>query len=82
MIRTQVQLTEAQVRQLRELAIERGSSVADLVRHSVDLFVRSVGLVEDEELRRRALAAVGRFRSGQSDLATEHDRYLPEAYTR
>jgi 16S rRNA U516 pseudouridylate synthase RsuA-like enzyme len=80
MVRTQVQLTEAQMRTLKRLAAERGVSVADLVRQSVDLFVRSVGAVDDQEQRQRALAVVGRFRSGRGDLAAEHDRYLDEAY--
>jgi 16S rRNA U516 pseudouridylate synthase RsuA-like enzyme len=82
MIRTQIQLTEAQFRTLKRLARERGTSVAELVRQSVDLFVRSAHFVGEEEQRQRALAAAGRFRSGRSDLAAEHDRYLTEAYTR
>lgn len=82
MIRTQIQLTEAQFRTLKRLASERGTSVAELVRQSVDLFVRSDHFVGEEEQRQRALAAAGRFRSGRSDLAAEHDRYLTEAYTR
>lgn len=80
MVRTQVQLTETQFRTLRQLATDRGTSVAALIRESVDLLVRSAGLVDDEEQRRRALAVVGRFRSGRSDLASEHDLYLGEAY--
>jgi hypothetical protein len=31
-----------------------------------------------EELRRRAAALSGRFRSGLPDLSTEHDRYLED----
>jgi hypothetical protein len=33
-----------------------------------------------DERRRRAIAAVGRFRSGQKDISTHHDDYLAEAY--
>jgi hypothetical protein len=33
-----------------------------------------------EELKSRALAVSGRFRSGLTDLSTEHDRYLEEAF--
>jgi len=65
---------------LKRLASERGVSVAELVRQSVDLFARSAGAVDDQEQRRRALAIAGRFRSGRKDLAAEHDRYLHEAY--
>lgn len=80
MVRTQIQLTDAQLRLLKRLATDRGVSVATLIRESVDRFVRSAGPVDDEEQRRRALAAAGRFHSGRSDLAAEHDRYLEEAY--
>ena len=80
MVRTQVQLNETQMRTLKRLATDRGVSVAALIRQSVDLLVRSAGLVDDEEQRRRALAVVGRFHSGRGDLSTEHDRYLQEAY--
>jgi hypothetical protein len=34
-----------------------------------------------EELKRRALAVSGRFRSGLTDLSTDHDRYLEEAFS-
>ena len=80
MIRTQVQLTEAQMRTLRRLATDRRVSVAELIREGVDLLVRTGRLVDDQEQRRRALSAAGRFRSGCSNLATEHDQYLTEAY--
>jgi hypothetical protein len=36
--------------------------------------------IDREELKRRALAVSGRFRSGLKDLSTEHDRYLEEAF--
>ena len=80
MIRTQVQLTEAQMRTLRRLATDRRVSVAELIREGVDLLVRTGRLVDDQEQRRRALSAAGRFRSGCPNLAAEHDQYLTEAY--
>lgn len=80
MVRTQIQLTETQMHTLKRLAADRGVSVAALIRQSVDLLVRTAGVVDDEEQRQRALAIVGRFHSGRSDLAAEHDRYLEEAY--
>ncbi|MFL6235505.1 MAG: hypothetical protein ACJ76N_20380 [Thermoanaerobaculia bacterium] len=33
-----------------------------------------------EEIKKRALAVSGRFRSGLKDLSTEHDRYLEDAF--
>jgi hypothetical protein len=35
-------------------------------------------LADAAELRRRAIAAAGSFRSGASDLSTNHDKYLEE----
>lgn len=80
MIRTQIQLTEEQARALKILAATRRSSVAELIRQSVDILIRSSGGIDTTERRRRAITAAGRFRSGRSDIAVEHDRYLTEDY--
>ena len=80
MIRTQVQLTEEQARSLRMLASKRRVSIAELVRQSVDFFVHSSMVTDVEARRKRAIAVAGRFRSGCTDLSTEHDRHLAEAY--
>lgn len=80
MVRTQVQLTEEQARSLRQLAAERGVSVAELVREAVDLLVRSGTAVLPAERQRRALQAVGRFASGLKDVSARHDEYLKETY--
>lgn len=80
MIRTQVQLTEEQMRQLRELAAKRGVSMAELIRQAVDVMVRSGGDIPWEERCRRALQAAGRFASGHRDTSVEHDAHLEEAY--
>ncbi len=80
MIRTQVQLTKDQVKSLKTLAAERQVSVAELVRQSVDHFVRLARGIDVETQRRRAIAAAGRFHANRSDISTEHDRYLVEAY--
>ncbi len=80
MVRTQIQLTEEQARALKELAAIEHRSMADLIRQSVDTLLRSRARRGREERKRQALAAVGRFRSGVSDLAANHDRYLGEAF--
>ncbi|MCL6613036.1 MAG: ribbon-helix-helix domain-containing protein [Firmicutes bacterium] len=76
MIRTQVQLTEDQVRALRFLAGERGVSMAELIRASVEHYLREVGDKTDDELVARAKEVAGKFRSGLPDLAENHDRYI------
>lgn len=78
MIRTQIQLTEEQAAALKSIAAEQGSSVAGLVRESVDAFIKNTGAVTPEERKRRALSIVGRYSSGIRDLGREHDRYLAE----
>lgn len=80
MIRTQIQLTEEQVERLKKVAAKRHLSVAKLIRQAVDVLIRSNAAIEDEERRRRAIAAMGRFRSDVSDLSMAHDKYLNEAY--
>ncbi len=80
MIRTQVQLTEEQVRALRSLASARQVSVAELIRQSVGVLIRSAGEIDMEQRRRRAIAAAGRFHSGVSDISVKHDEYLAEAF--
>jgi len=80
MIRTQIQLTEKQAKNLKRIAANRHRSVAELIRRAVDNMIKSATLVDIEERRRRALAAAGRFSSGLKDLSTEHDKYLAEAF--
>ena len=64
MVQTQVQLTEEQTRVLGELARARKSSVAALIRQSVDQLIRQSSRVDETERRQRAIAAAGRFHSG------------------
>jgi len=80
MIRTQIQLTEEQARRLKALAAERGISVAELIRQSVDAFSPAAGNTDAKTRRQRAIAVVGRFHSGKRDVSSEHDRYLAEAW--
>ncbi|HEV8659441.1 MAG TPA: ribbon-helix-helix protein, CopG family [Thermoanaerobaculia bacterium] len=80
MRRLQIQLTDEQLSRLRDLAAAQGRSMADVIRDSVDRFVRSARSVDRDELKKRALDAVGKFRSDKSDVSEHHDRYLAEAY--
>ncbi|MGQ9779995.1 MAG: ribbon-helix-helix domain-containing protein [Bacillota bacterium] len=76
MIRTQVQLTEDQVRALRLLAGKRGVSMAELIRASVEHYLREAEAKGDDELVLRAKEVAGKFRPGLPDLAENHDRYI------
>jgi hypothetical protein len=78
MIRTQISLTEDQMRRLRAEARRRHVPIAEIVREAVDRMVP-----EDpggHEVRvRRAMAAIGRFDSGTGDVASRHDEIGGEA---
>jgi hypothetical protein len=78
MVRTQVQLTKEQAAELKRLALERGVSVAELVRKGVDAVLRESRGLSREERKRRALALPS-FRSGVSDLSRRHDDYFVES---
>jgi hypothetical protein len=80
MVRTQIQLTEEQARRLKAMAAEQGVSMAELIRHGVDMVFNENGADRRAEIRRRALAVAGRFRSEETDISREHDRYLAEAF--
>jgi hypothetical protein len=80
MIRTQIQLTEEQAQALKALAAARRTSVAELIRQCVDDLLRRTTDVGMAERRRRAIAAAGRFHSSRTDISTNHDDYLVEAY--
>ena len=80
MIRTQIQLSVAQAKALKDQAARQNISVAELIRQAVDDRLRAAAGIDLEERKRRAIAAAGRFHSGQSDLSLAHDHYLTEAY--
>lgn len=77
MVRTQIQLTEEQARALKEMAAQRGVSMAELIRQAVDRILEEG---DQAEKWRRALAIIGRYHSGERDISAEHDRYLAEDY--
>ena len=88
MVRIMVQLTEEQVRALKEMSRARKTPVAKLVRESVSVYVATVAKdPEKEKKKRRALAGLkkierAKFRDieGRQDISTNHDKYLDEIY--
>lgn len=89
MIRTMVQLTEEQLKALKEIAKARKTSVAKLVRESVAHYVTVVNKdAQREEARLRALEFIryiqnhpGEFRDieGRTDVSVNHDEYFARA---
>ncbi len=77
MIRTQVSLTEDQMRRLRRTAADRGVSIAAVIREAVEQIVPE----EDADRmarQRRAFALAGAFHSGHRDTSEHHDEVLGE----
>lgn len=77
MVRTQIQLTEEQAMGLKEIAAQRGVSTAQMIRESVERIIEER---DRKEKWRKALAIMGRYRSGLSDVSANHDKYLAEDY--
>lgn len=78
MVRTQVLLTEEQARAVKEIAAERGTSMAEVIRESV------ARLLEERERKdrwARSMEIIGKFSSGLTDVSEKHDDYLAEAYS-
>ena len=82
MIRTQIQLTEAQARALKARARLEERPMAELVRESVAEYLARRPAPDARELARRVRDLEGRFRSGCPDLAEAHDDYLDDAFGR
>jgi len=82
MTRTQVQLTQNQVRALRRASAATGKSVAELIRKGVDQFLSGQSEVTPEERIERAIRAAGRFSSGRTDVSSRHDKHLADAFGR
>lgn len=81
MIRTQIQLTEQQAEALKAMSKQHGLSMAELIRRSIEYYIRAKGpVISDEERRWRAIAVSGTFHSGVPDLGLNHDKYLEDAY--
>jgi uncharacterized protein YgbK (DUF1537 family) len=89
MIRTMVQLTEEQLKALKELAKARKTSVASLVRESVSQYVTAATQdAKYEEKRQRALEFIKYIKEhpkefqdieGKTDVSIHHDEYFVQA---
>lgn len=78
MARIPVRLVEEQADVLRGIAAEKGISLAEEIRRSVEAMIRSRHGISLAERRRRAPALAGRF-SGPPNWAARHDNYFAEA---
>ena len=79
MLRTQIQIEEHQINWLRDRAKEKGVSVSQLIREGVE-FYRKYQDRFPEDQKKKALAAIGRYASGVSDISENHDDYLAKSF--
>jgi len=77
MKRIPVGLTDEQHARLKSEAARRRRSVGALIREAVDDAYPEESLVR-RQAHARALQAIGKFHSGKSDIADQHDDYLAE----
>ncbi|MBI4764326.1 MAG: ribbon-helix-helix domain-containing protein [Deltaproteobacteria bacterium] len=78
MVRTQIQLTTEQARELKKLALSRQASISELVRKAVDDLIKSKNRDDTEDIKKRALEIMGKYHSGKKDISKKHDIYLKE----
>jgi hypothetical protein len=79
MIRTQIQLTEAQAEKAKRLAAERGVSMSEAIRQLIDAAPERDDRAE-RFARAIAAAGVGRDVEGKTDVSVNHDTYLADIY--
>lgn len=80
MVRTQIQLTEEQAERLKDKAAETGVSMAELIRRSIDAYLSQGHTLTRAERLRRTLDIIGKYSSGETDIAVNHDKYLADIY--
>jgi len=80
MVRTHIQLTEAQAKAVKRAAMEEGTSVAEVIRRAVEKMAEARPKIGAQERVRRAIEIAGKFRSGKKGVSRKHDEYLTEAY--
>ncbi|MFO7624184.1 MAG: CopG family transcriptional regulator [Anaerolineales bacterium] len=79
MIRTQIQLTPDQVRWLKQKAADENTSMAEVIRKSLDIVMHINGPINLVDQRQKAKQVIGAL-SGPRDFAENHDQYLSDAY--
>jgi hypothetical protein len=79
-VRTQIQLTEEQSRQVKDFARREGISMAEVIRNAIDEWLERRSDLTEAQRWTQSLNAIGKFHSGVSDLAGNHDKYLAKAY--
>ena len=84
MVRTQIQLTEVQHRELTRYSRRLGISLSEAIRRCVNTQLEDDRTSPAREDRvRAALAVCGKYRDihGEARVGLDHDRFLEDAYS-
>lgn len=81
MVRTQIQITESQTQRLKKLAMQRGLSVAELIRQAIDLILQAPSklTIDRQQKWGAAISVVGKFYTDAPALSIHHDEYFAQA---
>lgn len=74
-----ITLTAEQDSRLRRISRDRSTSMAEVVRIALDALPATPTIDRAERIR-RIVEVSGKYRSGFSDIAENHDRYLAEDF--
>lgn len=82
MYRTQIQLEDKQVEELKKLAQKKNRSISSLIRDAVEMILSSERKKDDGKFVVRAKSIAGRYGFGTADLSEKHDEELSELYSK
>ncbi|MBN1820735.1 MAG: CopG family transcriptional regulator [Prolixibacteraceae bacterium] len=82
MYRTQIQLEDKQVEELKKLAQKKNRSISSLIRDAVEMILSSERKKDDGKSVVRAKSIAGRYGFGTEDLSEKHDEELTELYSK
>ena len=80
MIRTQIQLNEDLVKELKKIANLCDISIAELIRQCIRQHLKMIFVTNKEEQWKRASLLLGKFTTPDDDISERHDDYLKGAF--
>lgn len=79
MANAKLDVDEGQLRALQLLASARNLPVEEVLRQAIENYLRLNAGENPESVRRKAISAANKFRSGRKDISRKHDDYLAKA---
>lgn len=80
MANAKLDVDERQLQALESLASARNLPVEEVLRQAIENYLRLNAGKNPESVRKRAISAAGKFRSGRKDISRKHGDCLAEAY--